>query len=160
MLLGSAILKQLKETKKGTIHLPVYDKSAHQGKGDRSSATVDIGAPLDVVIFEGWCLGFYPISEMALQRRHHKGQQGGEDEPWGDQSDALYFHKHSLHSLIQINHYLAEYLDWYDYIDCFIQFKPDDLKNVFAWRLQAEHAMKAAGKDGMTDEEVHAFVAR
>lgn len=40
------------------VQLPVYDKSLHSGKGDRSSETVPVHAPLDVLIFEGWCVGF------------------------------------------------------------------------------------------------------
>jgi D-glycerate 3-kinase len=34
------------------------------------------------------------------------------------------------------------------------------LQVVFGWRLQAEQAMRAAGKPGMTDEQIADFVSR
>jgi len=161
MELGTSILRQLKESPADTtIRLPVYDKSQHNGEGDRSSSTVDVTTPIDVVIFEGWCMGFHPISEMDLQHTYHTRKGRKEDATWCDEEKDLYFRSHPLKSLLQINTLLKSYLEWYSHIDAFVQLRPDKLDNVFAWRLQAEHAMKAAGKDGMTDEQVKAFVAR
>lgn len=162
MELGRRILEELKSSSNGkTISLPVYDKSRNYGQGDRSKETVEVKTPLDVVIFEGWCMGFYPLTEMNLQRRYHDCRKSrGEEEEWSDHASDPYFASHSLQNLLQINTLLQSYLDWYSHIDAFVQLKPDDLNNVFSWRLQAEHAMKAAGKDGMSDEQVHAFVAR
>jgi D-glycerate 3-kinase len=34
------------------------------------------------------------------------------------------------------------------------------LQVVYGWRLQAEQAMRAAGKPGMTDEQIADFVSR
>lgn len=41
----------------GVARVPVYDKSAHGGKGDRAGWR-EVALPVDVVIFEGWMLGF------------------------------------------------------------------------------------------------------
>jgi D-glycerate 3-kinase len=162
MALGRRLLALLKTSPDGTtVDLPVYDKSRYQGQGDRSSNTVRIKMPLDVVIFEGWCMGFFPLTPVELQRRYHDcAKVRGEEEVWRDEGKGPFFASQPLESLLQINRLLGTYLEWYDYLDAFIQFKPDDLHNVFAWRLQAEHAMKQAGKQGMSDEQVHAFVAR
>lgn len=106
-------------------------------------------------------MGFYPLSDMDLQRKWHHGPIGREeDAPWNFEAKAYVYRSHHLKSLLQINHYLESFLDWYDYIDAFVQLKPENLDDVYTWRLQAEHAMKATGKDGMTDEQVHQFVAR
>jgi D-glycerate 3-kinase len=37
------------------------DKSACGGRGDRAPTEVGIEAPLDVVLVEGWMLGFRPL---------------------------------------------------------------------------------------------------
>lgn len=50
------------------MKVPRYDKSAYDGKGDRADEATwpSIKAPVDVVLFEGWMLGFTPVSdEMA-----------------------------------------------------------------------------------------------
>lgn len=41
----------------GVARVPVYDKSAHGGKGDRAGWR-EVALPVDVVIVEGWMLGF------------------------------------------------------------------------------------------------------
>ena len=55
-----------------TVKLPRYDKSLRLGKGDRApqSEWFSVGpadAPIDVVLFEGWMLGFSPLSTEGLQ---------------------------------------------------------------------------------------------
>lgn len=44
-----------------------YDKSAYSGKGDRADAASwpQAQGPVDVVLFEGWMLGFAPVSDAA-----------------------------------------------------------------------------------------------
>lgn len=39
------------------IKIPTYDKSAFDGKGDQGEPR-EVEAPIDLVIFEGWMLGF------------------------------------------------------------------------------------------------------
>ena len=43
--------------------VPRYDKSAHQGRGTRAEQSTwpRIHGPLDVILFEGWMLGFMPV---------------------------------------------------------------------------------------------------
>ena len=43
------------------VDLPVYDKSAHGGRGDRAPETRHVPkGSVETVIVEGWCLGFRP----------------------------------------------------------------------------------------------------
>lgn len=46
----------------GRVRLPRYDKSAHGGRGDRAPGSTwpEVEAPVDLVVFEGWMLGFRP----------------------------------------------------------------------------------------------------
>ncbi|CAE6452235.1 unnamed protein product [Rhizoctonia solani] len=160
-VLGADILERLSRINTGddtSISLPVFDKSAYQGFGDRSSETVQVRAPVDVVILEGWCFGFQPLSLAELEKRY----SGPEAEGGADKSSHRYFKSHSLKSLETINGNLKNYADlWYRRFTHFIQIVPENLYDVFGWRLQQEHAMKLKnGGRGMTDEEVHDFVAR
>lgn len=43
--------------------MPRYNKSAHQGRGDRADPSTwpQVSGPLDVVLFEGWMSGFAPL---------------------------------------------------------------------------------------------------
>lgn len=45
------------------IYIPRYNKSAYGGQGDRAEEGTWIKGPLDLVIVEGWMLGFQPIEK-------------------------------------------------------------------------------------------------
>lgn len=49
--------------RKFPVYVPVYDKTAHNGIGDRSSQFTIIDEAVQVVIVEGWCIGFAPIED-------------------------------------------------------------------------------------------------
>ena len=59
---------------KRETRIPSYDKSAYNGKGDRTSQeewrTLNRSGeePIEVVIFEGWCVGFRALESIELQR--------------------------------------------------------------------------------------------
>ena len=57
MQLGIETLTQLKTKKEGCIEVPTYDKSAFNGLGDRGKPR-ELDAPVDLVLFEGWMLGY------------------------------------------------------------------------------------------------------
>ena len=120
---------------KGSVMIPRYDKSAFGGKGDRMEADqwMAVDGPLDVILFEGWMLGFRPRSSEQVAA-----------------VDA---------NLVPINEALRSYKDaWDAFVDVWLVIKVADPSWVGKWRLQAEHAMIASGKSGMSDEAVHAFV--
>ncbi len=161
--LGKSCLDALREAR--PVQLPVFDKSQRGGEGDRSERTILAEPPIDVVLFEGWCIGFASIGEQAIKERYTAAASSAparERRP--------YFLDHPVENLVEIDERLRQFEEqWYPYLDAFIQMRPVDasrdpargLENVFAWRLQAEHAMKAQnGGKGMTDEQVHAFVER
>lgn len=47
------------------VRVPRYDKSAGGGRGDRAPAEdwVEVAVPLDIVLLEGWMLGFEALAE-------------------------------------------------------------------------------------------------
>ncbi len=57
--------------------------------------------------------------------------------------------------LVSINEKLREYeAAWDAWVDAWLVVKVGAPDWVYKWRLQAEHAMLAAGKPGMSDEQV------
>ena len=64
-----------------------------------------------------------------------------------------------LHTqLLPVNAFLHRYSEWYRFIHKWMVIQVEDVQWVFNWRLQAEVAMRAKGKAGMTDEEVSGCV--
>jgi pantothenate kinase-related protein Tda10 len=143
----------LEINKGATVSLPVFDKSLHGGQGDRSSQTVDISAPIDVFILEGWSVGFEALGQEELVRRYSEAE--------AVKLDAHFTH-HPLQHLLPLDEALAVFApNVYPFFSVLIQIKPKSLSHILAWRLEQEHAMKAAnGGHGMSDDEVRAFVER
>ena len=57
--------------------------------------------------------------------------------------------------LAAINEKLHAYkAAWDSFVDAWLVVKVSNPQWVYAWRLQAEHAMLATGKPGMTDDQV------
>jgi D-glycerate 3-kinase len=63
--LGTDTLTALKSAKSRNdqVALPRYDKSKNQGRGDRADPGTwpRVQGPLDIILFEGWMLGFRPL---------------------------------------------------------------------------------------------------
>ncbi|KAL2651747.1 hypothetical protein R1flu_019875 [Riccia fluitans] len=139
MQLGTETLKSLlKLTSDGSKALiPRYNKAARNGRGDRAdpSKWTEVKGPLQVVLFEGWMLGFEAQNEEAVTAVNPE--------------------------LAVVNQNLKEYDEaWYKYINSWLIIQVGDTDWVYEWRLEAEVQMRAKGKGGMTDEEVADFVSR
>lgn len=53
-----------------SITLPRFDKSLHSGMGDRVPPDPDspsLTGPIDIVVLEGWCMGFHPMPPSDLE---------------------------------------------------------------------------------------------
>lgn len=135
--LGTKTLQALKNatSPESTVALPRYDKSMHQGKGDRSDESTwpVVRGPVDVVLFEGWMLGFSHV------------KNAGKVDP----------------DLDTVNSFLKGYKNaWDRFVDSWLVIKVADPSFSHQWRLQAEKRMRDAGRTAMTDEEVAVFVDR
>lgn len=131
------------------IHVPQYDKSLFSGLGDRSppSSWPLLTSPPQVLLLEGWLVGFRPLSSSVLS------------DKWSSpQSRTL--HNHTLPHLEFINSSLAQYAQIWDQFDAFIHIDAQDLGWVYEWRLEQEHQLRRERGAGssMTDEQVTKFV--
>ncbi|KAI0645227.1 P-loop containing nucleoside triphosphate hydrolase protein [Trametes meyenii] len=160
--LGTEILNKLKEINAhkapgAEVELPSFDKSLFNGEGDRAPHGAVVHPPIDVVLFEGWCVGFYPTSKEEIEWRFGRPIVGlGED--------FLKRKGYRVEDVLDINEPLRSYVSWWNLLDAFIQIKPPDeypYTYIYKWRLQQEHHMKARnGGKGMSDEQVEVFVDR
>lgn len=143
--LGVQILAQLRAG--ADVSIPVFDKSAFAGFGDRAPQDrwQHIQGPVDIVIFEGWCMGFEAVAPSELEQRLERSQVASQHPP---------------SSIAQLNCDLARYSAWHSALDSIVRIVPPSLEIVYTWRLEAEHAMKRSTGSGMTDDEVRLFVDR
>lgn len=133
--LGAATLATLKALHAGdVVRVPVYDKSAHGGRGDRApeSAWREVRGPLDVIIVEGWMLGFSSVADRDLPDAH----------------------------MAVPNRALAQYAQWYALVDEWIVLRAATPEFVLEWRVEAEERMKASGKPGLSREAIEDYVRR
>ncbi|KAI0333006.1 P-loop containing nucleoside triphosphate hydrolase protein [Cubamyces sp. BRFM 1775] len=159
--LGTELLNKLKRINSpgvaNELELPSFDKSLFDGEGDRASHGPIVRPPIDVVLFEGWCVGFYPIPQAEVERRYAQPVRGLGDD---------FFERrgYRLEDVLDVNERLKSYVSWWDLFDAFIQIRPPEehpYSYIYKWRLQQEHHMKARnGGKGMSDEQVEKFVDR
>ncbi|EPY50376.1 glycerate kinase [Schizosaccharomyces cryophilus OY26] len=126
------------------IEIPFYDKSKYNGYGDRADKSrwqVVSPKEVDLVLFEGWMVGFEPMDPCMLSVRARSTK-------WQSLED----------SLLWVNEQLARYQPVFEKIDSLVQLEAQEIKYVYAWRLQQEHTLKTLIRTGMSDEEVEMFV--
>lgn len=132
--LGAATLDALRADTGDGVSVPAYDKSAHGGRGDRAPEAQwrRVMGPFDLVLVEGWMLGFAPVPTEALP-----------DARMAPSNDAL-----------------AAYEAWHQRCDALVHLVMNDPGSVVRWRVDAERARRAAGAPGLSDEAARDYVLR
>ena len=136
--LGAEALRALRGARSGeVVARPTYDKSAHGGRGDRRPRAEwpTVTGPLDLVVIEGWMLGFPALDAAALARLADR-------------------------DLAAAAALLPPYAAWTDELDAFVRMDPADPRDVVRWRVDAEQARRAAGAATLTDDEARDYVER
>ena len=117
------------------MDLPAYDKSAWRGRGDRlpKERWRHIDEPFDLVLFEGWMLGFAPLAGL----------------------DPL-----STPELAVANSLLGRYAAWNQRLDAMILLHTRQLKQVVQWRVDAERSRRARGEGTLSDSAARDYIKR
>ena len=129
------------------VYVPRYDKSQRAGRGDRSPRDLWTKIeyipeqPVDVVLFEGWMLGFTSL--------HNQHEQIAEISTVA-----------SSEAIQEIDQHLVTYKTLHDLFDAWLVLAVQDVSIVYKWRLQAEVEMRSSGKPSLTDQQVADFVSR
>jgi D-glycerate 3-kinase len=134
--LGESLLDRLVHAGPGErVELVRYDKGAHGGLGDRAprEAWDTATGPLDVVLFEGWMLGFSPVDPASLV-----------EDP----------------ALARTNELLRGYEGWRQRVDRWVLLEGERVEYVIDWRVDAERARRERDGRGMSDEDARAYVER
>ncbi|SPO07418.1 related to ATP-binding protein, putative pantothenate kinase [Cephalotrichum gorgonifer] len=167
-LLGETTGDVPRDGTKNFIRWPAYDKSLHGGQGGRVPEdqweNVPLEASTDILIFEGWCLGFQPLTDAEVSGKWHRANEakqglGPMDSPEGEFS-TMTLADHSLADVLLINKNLRRYCDTFMgawRFDGFLHLSTEKLANVYHWRMDQERALRRQ-KPGMSDGEVVEFV--
>lgn len=126
------------------LSYPAFDKV----RDDRCPAENwhGISGPIDLILFEGWCVGCKPAAEAELHTAINSLEQSedsdGQWRYWVNQQLAL------------------NYQHWFDQIDCLLMLKVPGIDSVNQWRTQqeADNVKASPGSHGMTEAEIKRFV--
>jgi len=134
--LGESTLVDLRNVNRAAapVHVPVYDKSAHAGRGDRAAVSDwrRVDGPVDLVLLEGWMLGFTPVAESQLPDRR----------------------------MVEPNRALTDYDRWHRQLDAFVSLRAADPLYVMKWRVEAEEAAAKSGRPALSRADIEDYVRR
>jgi len=124
--LGIQLLLDLKAGK--TVPIPSFDKSTDDRKPESEWMTPP--APVDVIIFEGWCIGAIAQNNAALQNPINSLEET--EDPEG-------------HWRTYVNAQLAgDYCELFAHLDRLVMLKAPDFECVHEWRSEQEHKLRAS----------------
>lgn len=139
-LLAGAVLDQLRSA--GKVNLPAFDKAEDTRVPRGRWETV--ASPVDVVIFEGWCVGARAQGAAALATPvNDLEREGDPDGTWRT----------------YVNEQLdGPYLKLFERLHELVLLQPPSFDVVLGWRAEQEAKLRARTGKGMTDEELVRFV--
>jgi D-glycerate 3-kinase len=133
LALGTRVLTALRAPTPGRVPVPRYDKSAHGGRGDRAPEHMwpAVETPLDLLVVEGWMLGFQPVSAPPSDPHLHAP-----------------------------NAALADYAAWLEGVQAFVHLSATAQEHIVAWRVDAERARRNSGAPALSDAEARDYIER
>lgn len=134
-------LKDLQNMTDGVeVKIPIYDKGAYQGDGDRVGWKVVTKKP-DFIFYDGWMLGARKVEDESVFDNCL---------PALDTQQHIQFAK-------DVNKKLDEYLPLWQMIDFLNVLYVPNYQISLDWRNQAEEVLRKLGK-GMSKQEIKEFV--
>jgi D-glycerate 3-kinase len=130
---------------RGEVPLPSFDK-AHDDRRPMSEWP-RVRAPVQVILFEGWCVGAMPQPEEALATPINELERNEDtDGTW----------RRAVNAALA-----GEYRTLFDRLDLLVLLQAPDFGVVYGWRRQQEQALRAERGDVgkvMSDAELERFV--
>lgn len=155
--LALAVLSELRSGQ--ATEIPLYDKSAFDGQGDRlpreqwQKVNLPGMAPVGIVIIEGWCLGFRALSDGLLKA---KWEAAVLQHATGSYRGRLAFCGYADVSFT--NQALKAYDQLTDQIHVLIHLDAKDPMFCYRWRLEQEMTLRQVHQTGMTEDQITQFV--
>jgi len=127
----------------GTIRLPRFDKARDDRMPENIWSVIDV--PVDVVIFEGWCLGARPQDATSLAEPANDLEE--KEDPDGSWRR-------------RVNDYLGQdYRELFDQLDSLIMLRIPSFDKVLEWRgVQEEKLIQNSAKVGYAGLRLDRFV--
>eukprot|EP00158_Paraphelidium_tribonemae_P005525 Partr_v1_DN27388_c1_g1_i2_m46431 putative D-glycerate 3-kinase len=147
LLLAARVLRGLTNCS-FPVSIPIYDKSLYSGEGDRSTSCVEIvERSYDIVLVEGWCLGFASLGTYRVRDMHSK-------DP--------FLQKFDIEQLLTIDRNLEGYHQLNGFMDVMIALVADDMNLAYVWRLEQEENLRLmhGPSAGLSPDKVREFVDR
>jgi D-glycerate 3-kinase len=145
--LGISVIEQLRSLQQGeTMDIPAFDKSRDDRCAPADWTTVT--GPVDLVIFEGWCVASRATTSAELQDPINALESSADAEGrWR----------------AYVNDKLeTDYVQLFAALDGLLFLQVPDFEAVFRWRLEQEQKLRrSTNKDVngiMTDEQVAGFI--
>lgn len=132
-------LKQLMQP--GICDLPHFDKAADTRTGEWTR----IQTPVDVVLFEGWCVGACPQPEAELETPVNR-LEAEED-------------KNGIWRNFVQTQLAGPYQALFASLDALALLKAPNFEVVFSWRKEQEEALHALTGLGLSDTQLVRFIA-
>lgn len=133
VVLLKEVLTKIKMNNEATYLVPRFDKSLKGGEGDR--ANFEEYKNIDIVLFEGWFLGYRALDESEVENEGVEGEFAKE-----------------------VNQNLKEYEGIWDLMDNLMVMIPEKIEYSKKWRAEAEEKMRREKGSGKSEEEINAFV--
>jgi D-glycerate 3-kinase len=138
--LGLAVLDSL--ARAPLTEVPSFDKAADDRRPRQDWPRV--AGPVDVVIFEGWCVGARPQAQADLAAPVNALERERDpDGVWRRYANAAL---------------AGAYQRLFGRIDLQVLLLSPSFDVVLAWRLQPEHELRARTGAGQTDAEIAVFI--
>ncbi|AHK15617.1 MULTISPECIES: hypothetical protein [Thalassolituus] len=139
--LGQTLFGKLRRLSAGhKVAIPAFDKVSDDRLPEDQWHQIE--GPIDMILFEGWCVGCQAVPEQALEQPindlEEKEDIGGHWRRWVNEQ--LKYHYH----------------DWFNAIDTLVMLKVPDMQAVSRWRTQQEEEnirnRRGDGADRSLDE--------
>lgn len=139
--LGAAVIADVRTGRTG-MRLPRFDKA----RDDRMAAAdwPVVAAKIDILLFEGWCVGATPQSAAALTAPVNSLEAT---------EDAQGHWRHHVNTALE-----APYRQLFAPIDLLVMLAAPRFEVVLGWRLLQEHKLRARTGNGMSPAAVKRFV--
>lgn len=136
--LGLAVIKSLGQA--GETAVPRFDKAADDRRADGDI----VEGPVDVILFEGWCVGARPQVEAALVDPINELERTGDpDGVWRRYANAAL---------------AGPYQDLFARVGFQALLRAPSFEAVLGWRLEQEHKLRERSGGGQSDAEITVFI--
>jgi D-glycerate 3-kinase len=126
--LGLQVFQQLRDNSEGRILIPQFDKAIDDRLPETEWKAYEL--PVDIVLFEGWCVGAHPQSPEALTTPVNTLEQQ-------EDTDGVWRHA--------VNRFLADkYQTWFQFLDDLIMLAVPSMEQVYEWRGLQESRLEAS----------------